>query len=110
MIGLAVLGLGPILYGFIYYFKDVYAYLTTRETENIQMWQVKEIKQFRIFVTLIFFQYTFFFLPRRIFHTEFYGTDLFLLHLKYMVFPYISLTISWLLGKLEGQTNDHCWL
>ena len=41
MIGITVVGFGSILYAFIYYFKDVYGYLTTGETENIDMWQVK---------------------------------------------------------------------
>ncbi|OXU25864.1 hypothetical protein TSAR_015289 [Trichomalopsis sarcophagae] len=39
MIGITVLGFGSILYAFIYYFKDVYEYLSTGETENIHMWQ-----------------------------------------------------------------------
>lgn len=42
MIGIAVLGFGSILYGFMYYFKDVYEYLSTGETEDIQMWQVRK--------------------------------------------------------------------
>lgn len=40
MIGLIVLGYGPILYAMIYYFKDVWRYLTVGKTEDIQLWQV----------------------------------------------------------------------
>lgn len=40
MIGITVLGFGSILYAFIYYFKDVYEYLSNGETQNIHMWQV----------------------------------------------------------------------
>ncbi|XP_035732625.1 protein jagunal-like [Vespa mandarinia] len=39
MIGLIVLGYGPILYAMIYYFKDVWRYLTVGKTEDIQLWQ-----------------------------------------------------------------------
>ncbi|XP_011496209.1 PREDICTED: protein jagunal [Ceratosolen solmsi marchali] len=39
MIGIAVLGFGSIVFGFIYYFKDVYEYLSTGNTQDIQMWQ-----------------------------------------------------------------------
>jgi len=39
MIGILLLGVGPVFYAFIYYFKDVYQYLTTGEKENIEIWQ-----------------------------------------------------------------------
>lgn len=44
MIGVIVLGFGPILYAFIYYFGDVWLYLTEEELdpEDIHMWQVKK--------------------------------------------------------------------
>lgn len=40
MIGIGVLGFGPILYALIYYAQDVWTYLRTGETEEIHMWQV----------------------------------------------------------------------
>lgn len=39
MIGIVLLGYGPLTYGVVYYFKDVWAYLTDGDRENIQMWQ-----------------------------------------------------------------------
>ncbi|XP_058799738.1 protein jagunal [Phymastichus coffea] len=39
MIGIVILGVGPILYATIYYFKDVYEYLMDGDKANIQVWQ-----------------------------------------------------------------------
>ncbi|KAI4497855.1 hypothetical protein M0802_006971 [Mischocyttarus mexicanus] len=39
MIGLVILGYGSILYAMVYYFKDVWRYLTVGKTEDIQLWQ-----------------------------------------------------------------------
>ncbi|XP_012276950.1 protein jagunal isoform X2 [Orussus abietinus] len=39
MIGIVVLGYMPLLYGVIYYFKDVWTYLTLEEPDDIQIWQ-----------------------------------------------------------------------
>ncbi|XP_066588048.1 protein jagunal [Prorops nasuta] len=39
MIGIIVLGYGPLLYAVIYYFNDVWKYLTVGRTEGIHMWQ-----------------------------------------------------------------------
>lgn len=40
MIGIVVLGYGPLVFAIIYYFKDVWTYLTVGKTENIHLWQV----------------------------------------------------------------------
>lgn len=50
MIGLAVLGIGPLLYGLVYYFRDAVDYLTLDEATDvddtdIHMWQVRSRKQ-----------------------------------------------------------------
>lgn len=42
MIGIVILGILPAVYGFIYYFPDVWVFLTTSETKDIHMWQVKK--------------------------------------------------------------------
>jgi len=39
MIGIGVLGFGPILYALVYYASDVWTYLRIGETEDIHMWQ-----------------------------------------------------------------------
>lgn len=39
MIGVVALGYGPILYAVVYYFKDVWIYLTVGKTEEIHIWQ-----------------------------------------------------------------------
>ncbi|XP_046747405.1 protein jagunal [Diprion similis] len=39
MFGIVVLGYGPLIYGVVYYFKDVWTYLTKNDKENIQLWQ-----------------------------------------------------------------------
>lgn len=40
MIGIILLGYGPLLYGVVYYFKDVWKYLTVGKTNEIHFWQV----------------------------------------------------------------------
>lgn len=40
MIGIILLGYGPLLYALIYYFKDVWKYLTIGKTDEIHFWQV----------------------------------------------------------------------
>lgn len=45
MLGIVILGYGPLFYGVVYYFKDVWTYLTKNEKENIQMWQVRGSKR-----------------------------------------------------------------
>lgn len=35
-----IFGLGPNVYGAAYYMKDIWQYVSTRSTENIQMWGV----------------------------------------------------------------------
>lgn len=40
MIGIIVLGFGPLFYAFVYYISDVWAYLTVGKDEEIQLWQV----------------------------------------------------------------------
>ncbi|XP_025073896.1 LOW QUALITY PROTEIN: protein jagunal [Pogonomyrmex barbatus] len=39
MIGIILLGYGPLLYAIVYYFKDVWTYLTVGESEDIHLWQ-----------------------------------------------------------------------
>nr|CAD7194863.1 unnamed protein product [Timema douglasi] len=39
MIGIGVFGFGPILYAAIYYFSDVWSYMSTGETEDLFVWQ-----------------------------------------------------------------------
>lgn len=39
MMGIVLLGYGPIFYATIYYFKDVWKYLTVGKTEEIHLWQ-----------------------------------------------------------------------
>ncbi|XP_015117949.1 protein jagunal [Diachasma alloeum] len=39
MIGILLLGFGPLFYAFIYYISDVWIYLTVGKTEEIQLWQ-----------------------------------------------------------------------
>lgn len=42
MISILVLGLGPLIYAIVYYFKDVWTYLTVGKSEDIHLWQVFE--------------------------------------------------------------------
>ncbi|XP_072750342.1 protein jagunal [Anoplolepis gracilipes] len=39
MIGIILLGHGPLIYAIVYYFKDVWTYLTLGESEDIYLWQ-----------------------------------------------------------------------
>ncbi|XP_034940295.1 protein jagunal [Chelonus insularis] len=39
MIGIVVLGFGPLIYGIVYYLSDVWTYLTIGKTDDIQLWQ-----------------------------------------------------------------------
>ncbi|XP_012225880.1 protein jagunal isoform X2 [Linepithema humile] len=39
MISIVVLGLGPLIYAIVYYFKDVWTYLTIGKSEDILLWQ-----------------------------------------------------------------------
>ncbi|XP_063973571.1 protein jagunal [Diachasmimorpha longicaudata] len=39
MIGILLLGFGPLFYAFIYYISDVWIYLTVGKTDEIQLWQ-----------------------------------------------------------------------
>ena len=39
MIGIILLGYGPLLYAVIYYFKDVWKYLTIGKSDEIHFWQ-----------------------------------------------------------------------
>lgn len=39
MLGIGILGFGTTIFATIYYFSDVWTYVTTGDTENIQMWQ-----------------------------------------------------------------------
>lgn len=40
LFGLLVFGFGPILYGFVYYFADVYQYISTKNSKGLQVWKV----------------------------------------------------------------------
>lgn len=40
MIGIVLLGYGPLSYATVYYFKDVWTYLTVGKSEDIHLWQV----------------------------------------------------------------------
>lgn len=40
MMGISLFGILPILYATIYYLPDVWTYITTGETEEIELWQV----------------------------------------------------------------------
>jgi len=40
MIGIILLGLGPLVYATVYYFKDVWTYLSVGKSEDIHLWQV----------------------------------------------------------------------
>lgn len=39
MLGIIVFGFGPILYAAIYYFPEVWQYISTGDTEDITLWQ-----------------------------------------------------------------------
>lgn len=52
MAGIVVLGYGPLLYAIIYYFSDVWNYLTDDEEAEIQIWQVIIINKY--FFLLLF--------------------------------------------------------
>lgn len=41
MIGIVLLGHGSLIYATVYYFKDVWTYLTVGESEDIFLWQVQ---------------------------------------------------------------------
>jgi len=40
MIGIVLLGHGPLIYGIVYYFKDVWMWITIGKSEDIYLWQV----------------------------------------------------------------------
>lgn len=40
MIGIVLLGYGPLIYAIVYYFKDVWTYLTVGESTDIYLWKV----------------------------------------------------------------------
>lgn len=40
MAGIVVFGYGPLLYGIIYYFSDVWSYLGDDPEADVQLWQV----------------------------------------------------------------------
>lgn len=42
MMGIVVLGYGPLVFAFVYYSKDVWRYLTSEDTKEIHIWQVKQ--------------------------------------------------------------------
>lgn len=44
VIGITLLGFGPLIYAFIYYFQDVWRYLKTGEKTEIEIWQVSKIE------------------------------------------------------------------
>ncbi|XP_076663184.1 jagunal [Andrena cerasifolii] len=39
MIGIVLLGYGPLLYAVVYYFKDVWKYLTIGKADEVHIWQ-----------------------------------------------------------------------
>ena len=39
MIGIVLLGYGPLLYAVVYYFKDVWKYLTVGKADEVHIWQ-----------------------------------------------------------------------
>lgn len=41
MIGIGIFGFGPILYAAIYYFSEAWEYISTGETEDVMLWQVR---------------------------------------------------------------------
>lgn len=44
MIGICILGFGPLIYGVVYYSSDVWEYLTIGKTSGMQLWKVNNIK------------------------------------------------------------------
>lgn len=88
MAGIVVLGYGPLVYGVVYYFRDVWTYLTKHETENIQMWQVRtepiHKPSAKVLLNICAS------LSRRVCRTVCYGTRSCCSRLKYISFLYTS--------------------
>jgi hypothetical protein len=109
MIGIILLGFGSILFGFMYYFKEVYEYLSTGNTQDIQMWQVS-LTLFNSTSITAYYLTSSLVIILRIFHTAFYGIALFSQHPKSMVLLYTFRIIFWLHGKpKEPSNNNYLW-
>lgn len=41
MIGIGIFGFGPVLYAAVYYFSEAWQYLSTGDTDDLTLWQVR---------------------------------------------------------------------